>query len=252
MTELDAVGQGVESTAKVNWGGFLGVLVLLLTLLTFGCSGGGDKEHVGKSDQKTVAPNTAANSVAPLKSEFGTTNPTASSSTTGATITPVKTAPGTMATPPPASLGLPLNEFCRRFNTNSEHVKSKLRIKNLEIVAGTVQDSFKHVFNENLYITGKVNKVDGAVAEITLDGVLNGSLATTVDLNLSIGSIVTAFAPSLSPEGRDGMLNALGININNSDIYNLNKKVTKGDIVYWTKSSRKTGLRFGARSARGD
>lgn len=237
-----------KSTHKTIWGKWLGGAALFLVIVALGCSGGEEKSKVGKTEAKTAAtaPTATETPVAPETLNASQPNPVA-------TTAPGSQAPGAnVAGEPeraPASLGMSSNEFGRRFNQRSEQVKSKLRIHGLKIAVGAGQNSFQQVFNENLYLTGKVNKADGSVAEINLVGVLNGSLATTVDLNLGIGTIITAVDPGQSQEGRDSVLNLLGINKITSGIYNLEKQVTRNGVIYWVKSSRKAGLHFGVKSA---
>lgn len=241
MTDKEAFDYSIKPLEKTIWGKYLGMAALLIALMALGCSGGGEKSPAGKTEQKTMAQDTVGKE----------------------TVTPP-----TIATPPPAtqlpesretspvrqprpSLGMTPEEFRLRFNKTSELVKSKLRIKKLKIEAGAKHDTFKHIFNENLYLTGEVNKENGLLAEVNFFGVLNGSLSATVDLNVSFGTIITAFSPKLSLNERDAVLYALGITNKNADIYTLDKKVTQNGITYWVKSTRKAGIRFGARSANG-
>ncbi len=240
MNDMRRFDYSLESEEATAWGKSLGVAFLLLVLGAFGCSDSSDKT-AGKIEQKPAAQAPAAeNTIAPATVAIPAPevkNPV------------VKKAP--QAEQPIPSLGITPEEFRLRFNKTSELAKSKLRVKKLQIEAGDKQNSFKNVFSENLYLTGQVNKGDGLLAEVTFAGVLNGSLATTVDINVSFGTIITAFSPGLSLDGRDSVLYALGITNNNVDIYTLDKTVTKNGITYWVKSSRKTGIRFGARSAAG-
>ncbi|NTV13784.1 MAG: hypothetical protein HGA96_07655 [Desulfobulbaceae bacterium] len=248
MAEKEAFGSPMNQEKRTNWGIWLGGVVLLLVLGAFWWIGGGDQEKTAKIEPKTVAQEMVA--ISPPVAKIPAATATKPVIPTVTKTPEVKAAQP--ANQPPPTLGLSLNEFCQRFNKNSERVKSKLRIMNFTLNPGTVQDSYKHVFNENLYLTGVVNKADGDLVQVNLDGVLNGSLATTVDLNLGIGSIITAFIPGLSPEGRESILNTLGINKITSGIYNLEEQVTKNGVTYWVKSTRKDGLHFGVRSARGN
>lgn len=239
MTDKEVFDHSINPEKNTIWGKYLGIVALLLTFVALGCSGGGEKSTAGKTEQKTVAQETGGQeTVAP---------------TPVAPPPPVAKMPEAEGTPQVKhsrpSLGMTPEEFRLRFNKTSELVKSKLRIKKLKIEAGAHQDTFKHIFNENLYLTGEVNNENGLLVEVNFAGVLNGSLSNTVDLNVSFGTIITAFSPRLSPNERDSVLNALGITNKNADIYSLDKKVTKNGITYWVKSTRKAGIRFGARSA---
>lgn len=233
MAEKEAFGHRMRQKEKTSSVKYLGAAALLLALAVSGCSGGGEKSTAGKTEQKPVA----QENVAPA---------TVAAPPPAATAPPVKETPP--AKPVDLSLRIPPEEFRLRFNKYSELAKSKLRINKLAVLAGAEHDTFKHVFNDNLYLTGKVNKGDGFVVELDLAGVLNGSLATTVDLNQGIGSIVTAVSPGLSLNERNGVLNALGINNDKADIYNLDRKVNKNGFTYWTRSSRKAGLLFGVKN----
>jgi hypothetical protein len=247
MGDKEAFGYLRNQEEKTTRGKGLGGAAILFALVAFGCSGGGEKSTAGKTEPKTVVQETVVPTpVAPTPVAPKTVAPPPP-----ATKKPeARTAP--QAELPPPSLGMTPEEFRLRFNKTSEFVKSKLRIKKLNIVAGSAQDTFKHIFTENLYLTGEVNKENGSLAEVNFAGVLNGSLATTVDLNVCFGTIITAFSPRLSPDERDSVLYDLGITNKDVDIYTLNRKVTKNGITYWVKSSRATGIRFGARSANGN
>ena len=229
MAAKEAFAHWSKQGKKVTLAKCFGVAALVIALVTFGCNGGGEKTDPGKQEPKTVGQETTA----PQKNAIPPALVKPLSAPAIKEEQPVK--------PANISLGVTINEFCLRFNKNSEQVKSKLRIKKLQIGAGGAQNTFRYNFNENLYLAGKLNKADGSVEEITLAGVLNGSLATTVDLNMSIGMIITALNPELSQERRNTVLNALGINNDQADIYNLDKKVTRNGITYLTKSSFEKG-----------
>jgi hypothetical protein len=245
MIAKEALVPSPQPEKKSIRGRYLAGAALLYALLALvGCSGGGEKSTAEKTAPKTAPQATVAPApVAPapvVPAKVATPPPAAK-------VPEVKeVAP--QAVQPPPSLGMSPEEFRLRFNKTSEQVKSKLRIRRLNIEPGQVQDSFKNVFNENLYLTGVVNKEDGSLAEVNFAGVLNGSLATTVDINVSFGTIITAFSPKLSLDERDAVLYALGITNKDIDIYSLDKRVTKNGICYWVKTSKKSGIRFGARS----
>lgn len=247
---MEAFERLAKVEGKVALGKYVGLGALLFVVLALGCSGGGEKPKADKSE-----PQTAPISPAPTKNPEANGAQPAKQAGATPVISPAERRASEekeaqQAQQPPPSLGITINEFCQRFNKNSEHVKSKLRIMNLTVAPGEAQNSVKHIFNENLYLTGKVNNADGSVVEVCLVGVLNGSLATAVDLNLGIGTIISAVAPDQSPEMRDSLLDVLGINKITSGIYNLENQVTKNGRTYWVKSSRKAGLRFGVRSAK--
>lgn len=247
MTDRKEFEASMKPEKKTIWGKCLGGAALLLALVTFGCSGGGEKSTAGKTEQKTLP---HQETVAQETVAKETVAPTAVA--TPVPTTKMPTVKEVRQAEPPPSLGMNPEEFRLRFNKTSELVKSKLRIKKLNMVPGANHDTFKHIFNENLYLTGEVNKGDGSLAEVSFAGVLNGSLATTVDLNVCFGTVIAAFSPRLSPNERDAILYGLGITNKDVDIYSLDKKVTKNGITYWVKSSRTAGIRFGARSATGN
>lgn len=240
MNEMGRFDYSLKPEAKTIRGKYLGVALLLLAFGAFGCSDSGEKS-AGKTEPRPAAP-------APVAEKTVAQAPVA---TPAPEVKKPEARKAPQAEQPVPSLGITPEEFRLRFNKTSELVKSKLRIKKIMIEAGNNQDNFKHFFNENLQLTGQVNKGNGLLAEVNFAGVLNGSLATTVDINVSFGTIITAFSPGLSPDGRDSVLYDLGITNNNVDIYSLDKTVTKNGITYWVKSTRKTGIRFGARSAGG-
>lgn len=248
---MDARGgkQLLNEKGKVLWVILLGGAALLLVLAVLWLGGGGKDETARVEEKPAAAPAVALKAPGASETQAGK-EVGAGPAKPPVAVQPPEVQVAKPVVQPPPSLGVSFNEFGQRFNKNSERIKSKLRIRNFTITSGPTQDAYKHVFNENLYLVGKVNRADGSLAEINLFGVLNGSLPTAVDLNQGIGSIITAFIPGLSPEGREAILNSLGINKITSGIYNLNEQVTRNDVTYWVQSSRKEGLHFGVRSAR--
>lgn len=249
MTDKESLNHSMKPEKKPVWGKLLGVAALLIAFVALWYGGGGEKNKAGKTDQKTV-PQESGSPAAIVKETVAPTTLAPPPPTVAVKKIP-EAQQARLAEQPPPSLGMTPEEFRLRFNKTSELVKSKLRIKKLNMVAGSSHNTFRHVFNENLYLTGEVNKSDGSLAEVNFAGILNGSLATTVDLNVSFGTIITAFSPKLSLGERDAILYDLGISNRDADIYTLNKGITKNGITYWVKSSRASGIRFGARSANG-
>jgi len=255
MVEKEALDNQMKPEKKKSLIGWLVGGALLVALMVFWFISAGEKASVVKPEPPIVAQESVVTPPPAAKTPVvKESKPAKPASAAPAVIPNVAKAPEVQqpqpANQPPPSLGMNLNEFCQRFNLNSEKVKSKLRINNFTLESGAVQDAYRHDFNENLYFVGSVNKSDGALAEINLVGVLNGSLATAVDLNQSIGSIITAFIPGLNQEGREAILNALGVNKITSGIFNLEEQVTRNGVTYWVKSSRKEGLHFGVIKAR--
>lgn len=248
MNEQAAFARRLGTARSVFPGTGFGLVLLLCLAVISGCSGGGDRRESGPGDQKSLAQNQAA-PVPPVAAP----QPPPAAATPAPVAAPPQVKPAVAKARPAgevrASLGLSPEEFRQRFNKNSEREKSKLRLGKIKLSPGAEQDTFRHVFNDNLNLAGKVGKDDGSLREVTVAGVLNGSLAAAVDVNTGMASVVTALSQELSPAERGEVLNTLGINNKCADIYSLDKRVTKKGITYWVKSSRKDGIRLGVTCA---
>ncbi|MFF2156279.1 hypothetical protein ACFVVQ_13265 [Paenibacillus chitinolyticus] len=185
--------------------------------------------------------------------------------TPAATEPPVNTAaqkePAATATPAPAdtkketekketadtqfgNIGLTASQFKSAFNKASAEFKSDLKIGNLKVEDGAVQNTFSTKLTEYLYVNGSVNKSNGKLREVYILGSGDGTPKSGADLMVSFGLIVTATNPDLSADERGTVFKELGLIGDNVDIKKLDKSIVRKNIKYTIKYMDQIGFMF--------
>lgn len=149
----------------------------------------------------------------------------------------------------PGTLGFTSAEFKDRFNKAATELGSDLQISNLTVQPGSVQDSFEYQFTNNLGIIGAINKADGSVRDIVLDGSGDGTVQSVMNIIVSMGIVIAAVDPSLSPSDRGDILKTLGIGDSNADLSNLSRNTVRNGKKYGLTCSQATGIQFGVEDA---
>ncbi|NMM52052.1 hypothetical protein [Paenibacillus aquistagni] len=147
---------------------------------------------------------------------------------------------------PLATIGLTPEEFKSSFNSSSEEFDSDLRIKNISVQDGELQDTFQYMFTANLGIVGTVNKSGGKIRDVMLIGNGDGSAKSGADIVIAMGIIIAATNPELSTEDRGEVLKELGLFDENVDVYNLDKNTVRNGIKYRIQGSEVIGIMFSA------
>jgi flagellar motor protein MotB len=111
----------------------------------------------------------------------------------------------------PGTLGMTPTQFMVAFNESAEEFDSTLRIKNIKLEVGSIQNSFQHTFTENLGVIGTVNKQDNSVRDVLLLGSGNGLASSGMDIFIAMGILIAATNPELAPEERGDILRDLGL-----------------------------------------
>jgi hypothetical protein len=175
-----------------------------------------------------------------------------SAATTPATAQTAMTVDTTAATPAPASATAALFDSPESFKTifnkyTSSHDLEDLQIDDIEVKHGEVQNTFQYMFTEHLGVIGTVNKSDGSVKEITLIGTGDGTIKSGSNIILGIVAVIATVDPSLTPDGRMGILKKLKImGDDDADLSDLSTKTRHNGIKYFVSSSKAMGLWFGA------
>ncbi len=136
--------------------------------------------------------------------------------------------------------------FKNRFNKYCRKSKSSLRIKNITIQIGEVNNTFQYMFNDHIGLIGTLNKKDNSLKEITMIGQGNGNLDSATNILITMGGIISCITPTIKPSGRGKILREIGFFNDNVDINNLEANTKRGDIKYWINSSKYLGIMFGA------
>ncbi|GAA3521009.1 hypothetical protein GCM10022393_39170 [Aquimarina addita] len=137
-------------------------------------------------------------------------------------------------------------QFKNRFNQFCIETNSSIRLVNVNINKGEINNTFQYMFNKNLGIFGSINKSDNTLLEVTMVGQGDGSVSSGVDIILTMSGIISSIQPDLSPNQRAGILKKLGFLDDKTDILNLERNTVIGNIKYWVGSSKYTGIMFGA------
>ncbi|GAA4271466.1 hypothetical protein U6A24_12840 [Aquimarina gracilis] len=139
-----------------------------------------------------------------------------------------------------------VNTFKNRFNNYCRKSSSSLRIRNITVQIGEVNNTFQYMFNSHIGLIGTLNKKDGSLKEVTMVGQGDGSLNSATNILVTMGGIINGVNPSLTPNERGQILKEIGFLNDNVDINNLEANTKRGEIKYWINSSKYLGIMFGA------
>lgn len=144
----------------------------------------------------------------------------------------------------PGTLGFTPSEFKNRFNQAATEFKTELRISNLKVEPGSVQDTFQCQFTNSLGLVGSVNKADGSVRDIMIIGQGDGTAKSGMDIIMSMGILIAAANPELSANERGNILRDLGLLGDNVNLKNLDKKTVRNGRKYHINTSDVIGIMF--------
>lgn len=149
----------------------------------------------------------------------------------------------------PGTLSLNPNEFKTRFNKASQEFESDLKISNLKVETGTVQNTFQYMLTDRLALLGTVNKADGSIRDISMLGQGDGTVKSGMNILTTMGILIASIDPEISPSERGDILKDLGVMGDNVDIYNVDNKTIRNGRRYWINSSKEIGIMFGVSDA---
>jgi hypothetical protein len=144
------------------------------------------------------------------------------------------------------TLGYTPDEFKNRFNDASQQIGSHLKIENLTIQDGPVQDTFNYAFNDQIAIVGSVHKKDGNVRDLMLICQSDGTPSSAADIFVAMGLLIMATNPDLNQDERTEVMKELGLLGDDIDLSNLDKKTIRNNIEYHITFSPQTGFIFSA------
>jgi flagellar motor protein MotB len=144
----------------------------------------------------------------------------------------------------PGTLGMTPTQFMVAFNESAEEFDSTLRIKNIKLEVGSLQNSFQHMFTENLGVIGTVNKQDNSVRDVLILGSGNGLASSGMDIFIAMGILIAATNPELAPDERGDILRDLGLMDENTDILNIDASTIRNGIRYNISGSEQIGIMF--------
>ncbi|WP_268627125.1 hypothetical protein [Paenibacillus alvei] len=145
----------------------------------------------------------------------------------------------------PVNIGYTPTEFQAAFNDFAEMYGSELRINDIGITPGDVEDLFFYMFTEKFSLAGTVNKPDGKIRDLTMT-YYNGesSYDAGPDFLTSMYILIDLTNPDFAPDERKEVLQELGLYKGNKNIHKLDNISVRGDIRYQTFVSAKTGFVF--------
>ncbi|KLU66286.1 hypothetical protein DEAC_c16850 [Desulfosporosinus acididurans] len=227
--------------SKTKWKMAVAIVVYLFLIGkvvgTFGSNGSttSTSAPVSTSEQAKKPPTQTAPDQASTQ-----TSASAASSAPAPAPTPQKT---------PGSLGITPEEFTDRWNQALVNADSfPLKINNLKIESGSVQDTFTYMFNDSHGIMGTVNKSDGTIRDVMIlaAGKDLADTSKAAGVIISWGLLIQATNPDLTPDQRGSILQDLGIMDSTNSLKGINKSVIRNNVKYNISQSDVTGLTFGA------
>lgn len=149
----------------------------------------------------------------------------------------------------PGTLGLKPNELKDKWNSYASSMNmNDLKISEINVENGQVQDTFTFTFNNTFGLMGSVNKVDGSIRDVTIVASGKGlsNTKTAANVILSWGLLIQTTNPGLSAPERGNILKDLGAIGDNASFKDADKSTVRGNIKYYLKSSDALGIWFGA------
>ncbi|MCW2278762.1 hypothetical protein [Heliophilum fasciatum] len=162
--------------------------------------------------------------------------------TPSTTTSPAPTAPPAASKPVP-NLGITPDEFKSRFNAISEKEQYKLRIDNMVVEDGAVQNVIKYPLGEKLELIAAVNKTNGFLRNVSLIGVMD----ETYEAGIKI--VTKATNPDLTESEYKEIYRGLSLLSDSFDFANMKTDMVMRDKRYVVKGAKAFGLTFTAQSA---
>lgn len=143
------------------------------------------------------------------------------------------------------SLGYNIEGFAKLFNIASQEFESSFHIDNPSITDGEIQDVATIMLNDYIAMNVSINKEDKSVRDILMIGQGDGTVASGLDIMVTIGTIITATNPDLTPDERGDVLNELGL-MDEAGLSDEQKSAVRNGIKYTLESSDQIGIMFTA------
>lgn len=139
------------------------------------------------------------------------------------------------------SLNLSPDEFKDRFNQAAQN--SNMKIANINIENGDVQNTFNNRITNNINVVGVINKSDNSVRNLIMIGAGDGTPQSGADVLIAMGLLIASANPELIPEERFKILQDIGLAKKGDNL------PTKGDLIrhgrkYSFNVSKDTGIQF--------
>ncbi|WP_411349504.1 DUF2304 domain-containing protein [Paenibacillus sp. WLX2291] len=139
------------------------------------------------------------------------------------------------------SIGMTATEFRKSFNEKSSGLGADLKISEVNVETGAVQNTFTHIFSDDLVLLGSVNKSDGSIREISLITQAKTS-SSAQDFLLTFGIIVLATNPDSGSNAAKIVGEQLGIFKDDVDFSTLDTSTVYNGIEYKMKAYEGMGL----------
>ena len=142
-----------------------------------------------------------------------------------------------------------VDEFSNNFNHFAIENNLEFRIRNISIKSGEYNNVFTYMFNDNIGLTGQLNKSSNSLRSITMIGSGDGTVNSGLDLLLVMGGVIAAVNPELSANSRGKIMKDLGIIGDDIDPSQLSGSVNRNGNKYFISYNDLTGLMFGVQNA---
>jgi prephenate dehydratase len=161
----------------------------------------------------------------------------------------VKSAPPTIPTLTEYSIVSSIETFRKRFNAFMSEVNNgSIKIENLSVDDGEVNNVFQYMLTDHIAIVGQLNKSDNSIRSLILTLQGDGTMQSGMDIMTTIMGVVDATNPGISPKERGEVLKELGLFKKGIDINKIDSRATKNGIEYSLQGSEMIGLMFAVES----
>lgn len=144
----------------------------------------------------------------------------------------------------PGDIGMDVEGFRKAFNSAAKSSNIDMKLGEIKVEEGAVQDVFTHKISDYVALTGSVNKSDKSMREVTMVGAGDGSIESGTDMLLTVGLLIAATNPDLSPDERGSVLEDVGLLDENVDLKKINKSTERNGIKYTLKGTEELGVWF--------
>ncbi|OMC76489.1 hypothetical protein BK125_18570 [Paenibacillus odorifer] len=148
------------------------------------------------------------------------------------------------------SFGISPEEFVKSFNEKAQLIQTRLRINNLNTNEGPGKDSFQYQFTETLIISGRIDKNNGNLIDVSLIGGNDGTTETAEDILTAASLLISSTQINVSTGFGDDVIKKLGLFDKGEDLSKIDNSTVVNGIKYYVLALPSIGLSFGASVAK--
>lgn len=146
---------------------------------------------------------------------------------------------------PPISREATPEAFQTSWNAAATEAEEDLELPPVEIHSGEEQDTFEHLFSEDLGLLAAVERDRGTVSGVTIVGTPSEAIGAT-EMLISWGVLVWTLHPDFTAAERGEVLDNLGVTERGVDLYQLGATTSRDGVEYSVTGSEEHGVFFHA------